>query len=56
MNNERRGHRRFLAQRDAVVMFGSHHSEVGQIIDFGKDESAFRYIGYGPRLKGSSET
>jgi hypothetical protein len=37
-------------------MFGSHPSEVGHVIDFGRDESAFRYIDYSPRLKGSSET
>jgi|GEM_PF-3190866 len=36
-------------------MFVSRLSEVGQIIDFSRRASAFRYIVYGRRLNGSCE-
>jgi hypothetical protein len=54
---ERRRYKRFLVQEGAFAVFGSHVSEVGQIIDISRDGLSFRYIANGDRdrANGSSE-
>jgi len=42
-------------QKGAFVVFGSHASELGQIMDTSRGGLAFRYIACSDRSNGSSE-